>query len=119
MRWDPPAWPSRVIARDVDFHGFSFAKNDRVLLAFTAGNNDPKEFDTPDELVLGRSKNRHLTFSAGPHRCIGSHLARLELRIALSEWFDAVPSFTLDPDLPPQLHLGGVYGLHRLNLLVR
>ena len=119
LRWDPPAWPARVVTDDIEFHGHRFSAGDRVLLAFTAGNADTDEFTDPDELDFERDPNRHLTFSAGPHRCLGSHLARLELRIALTQWFEAMPSFELDPATPPDLHLGGVFGLNRLNLVAR
>jgi cytochrome P450 len=116
LRWDPPAWPARVVGQDTDFHGFPFRQGDRVLLAFTAGDRDAVEFERPEDLRFDRARNRHLAFSAGPHRCIGSHLARLELRIALREWFAAVPSFTLDEERPPELYLGGVFGVRRLHL---
>jgi cytochrome P450 len=55
-------------------------------------------FDRPDEIVLDRAANRHLAFGGGNHRCLGSHLARLELRVAFEEIFRRVPSFSVPED---------------------
>jgi cytochrome P450 len=72
---------------------------ERILLPFGAANRDPDVFDDPDEVVIDRRRNRHLSFGSGAHRCLGSNLARLELRIALEEWLRAMPRFRLaDPD---------------------
>ena len=67
-------------------------------------------------VVVDREVNRHLAFSAGPHRCIGSHLARIELKVALEELLRRIPGFTLDPDRPPKLHHGQVRGFESLHL---
>ena len=81
-------------------------------------NADPAEFPNPEVVDFSRDPNRHLTFSAGPHRCIGSHLARAELRIALQEIHRRLPTYRLDPDDPPERHLGTVNGVHRLSLIL-
>ena len=70
-----------------------------VLLSFPAANRDPKMFPEADRVVLDRKENRHAAFGLGIHRCAGSHLARMELRVALEVFLDAFPVFHLaDPD---------------------
>jgi cytochrome P450 len=69
---------------------------DRILMAFPAANRDPDVFDDPDEVRLDREHNRHVAFGAGIHRCAGSNLARLELRVALQTWLERIPEFTLE-----------------------
>jgi cytochrome P450 len=68
---------------------------DRVLMNFPAANRDPEAFDRPDEVILDRAVNRHLAFGAGIHRCAGSNLARMELRVALETWLERIPEFRL------------------------
>ncbi|HEY3479758.1 MAG TPA: cytochrome P450, partial [Streptomyces sp.] len=72
------------------------AAGGRVLLDLAAANRDPREFGEPEEFDRGRSRNRHLSFGAGPHVCQGQHLARAELRIALSRLLDRLPDLRLD-----------------------
>ena len=69
---------------------------DYVLLPFPAANRDPAQFEDPDTFVIDRQVNRHAAFGLGVHRCAGSHLARMEMRVALEEWLAAFPVFELD-----------------------
>jgi cytochrome P450 len=62
-----------------------------------AANVDDAEFSEPDVLVWDREANRHLAFGGGIHRCLGSHLARLELRVALREWHRRIPDYSIKP----------------------
>jgi cytochrome P450 len=72
--------------------------NERVILPLAAAHRDPAAFEDPNELRLDRKRNRHMAFGGGIHRCVGSHLARTELRIALEEWLKVIPDFELtDP----------------------
>jgi cytochrome P450 len=82
--------------RDVDFHGCPLRAGDIVWLGLASANRDPREFDRPAEFVPDRTVNRHLAFGAGPHRCLGSHLARVELVVVLEEWLARIPEF--EPD---------------------
>ncbi len=71
---------------------------DWILLSFPAANRDPAQFDRAGEVVIDREVNRHAAFGLGIHRCVGSHLARMELRVALGVWLERIPAFTLaDP----------------------
>jgi cytochrome P450 len=72
--------------------------DDWILLSFPAANRDPAQFDRADEVVIDREVNRHAAFGLGIHRCVGSHLARMELRVALEVWLERIPEFGLaDP----------------------
>jgi cytochrome P450 len=86
LRLEPPVISLfRVCTRDVDLHGQHLKKGDAVLVHFGAANHDPDEFEDPDALRFGRTPNRHLAFGGGPHRCIGSNVARLNLRVVFEE----------------------------------
>ena len=73
-------------------------EGDWVLLPFPAANRDPEFFDRADEVIIDREENRHAAFGLGIHRCLGSNLARMELRVAVEEWVKRFPNFELaDP----------------------
>lgn len=109
--------PGRVIKTDHEAYGAHFKAGDRVLLLLPAGDLDPKEFIEPMRFDLNREHKVHMAFNAGPHRCVGSHLARIEMRILYEEWLKRVPPFRLDPDRPPTFHGGHVLGCDSLHLL--
>lgn len=86
--------------------GQTAAAGHHVMVNLGAANVDPSEFDEPLEVRFDRPAYRHLAFGGGVHRCLGSHLARRELRIALREWHRRIPEYTLSPGyevnyLPP------------------
>ncbi|HLI54695.1 MAG TPA: cytochrome P450 [Acidimicrobiales bacterium] len=98
LRAYAPVTMARLVVEDHDFHGCPMRKDDWVLLPFPAANRDPAVFDAPDEVRLDREDNRHAAFGLGIHRCLGSNLARMELRVALEEWMARHPEFELaDP----------------------
>lgn len=98
LRVYAPVSVGRLAREDVELHGRSIAAGERVVLSFGAANRDPEVFEDPDEIRIDRSRNRHLTFGSGGHRCLGSNLARLELRVTLEEWLRVMPEFHLtDP----------------------
>jgi len=99
LRAYAPVTMARLVREDMDFHGCPMKADDWVLLPFPAANRDPGFFDAADEVVIDRAVNRHAAFGLGIHRCAGSHLARMELRVALEVWLEHFPSFELaDPD---------------------
>jgi cytochrome P450 len=65
------------------------------LLLLGAANIDPSEFETPDKVDFDRARNRHIAFGAGAHRCLGSHLARMELRVGMEEWHRRIPNYRI------------------------
>ena len=105
---DPAVWPlaieellrayspvtmAREVTEDVVYAGCPMAAGDKVLMNFPAANRDPEIFEDADTVVLDRALNRHVAFGSGIHRCAGSNLARMELRVALEEWLRRVPEF--------------------------
>ncbi len=98
LRAYAPVTMARLVKQDMTWHGVDMKADDYVLLSFPAANRDPAHFDRADEVVIDREVNRHAAFGLGIHRCVGSHLARMELRVALEVWLERVPDFTLvDP----------------------
>jgi cytochrome P450 len=95
LRFFAPVTVGRLAREDVEAHGRCVPAGDRVILPFAAANRDPQVFQDPDELQVDRRRNRHLAFGSGAHRCLGSNLARLELRITLQEWLKVMPDFRL------------------------
>lgn len=95
LRAYAPVTMARLVAKDHDFHGCPMKVDDWVLLPFPAANLDPEEFADADEVLIDRQENRHAAFGLGIHRCLGSNLARLEMRVALEEFIARFPSFTL------------------------
>jgi cytochrome P450 len=99
LRAYAPVTMARLVAKDCEFHGQQMKEGDWVLLPFPAANRDPAAFDNPGVVRLDRARNRHAAFGVGRHRCLGAHLARMELRVALEEWLACYPDFELtDPD---------------------
>jgi cytochrome P450 len=107
--------PSRKVMRDVEFDGCPMRKGDMVFVPLCGATRDPLAFPDADEFVIDRPANNHIAFGAGPHRCIGSHLARRELRIALEEWHKRIPDYHLVPGQQIDEH-GGMFGLDSLEL---
>jgi cytochrome P450 len=98
LRVYAPVTMARLVTRDVDWHGCPMRADDWILLSFPAANRDPEHFDRSDEVVLDRRNNRHAAFGIGAHRCLGAHLARMELQVALRVWLSRIPDFSLaDP----------------------
>ena len=99
LRAYAPVTMARLVAKDHDFHGCPMKADDWVLLPFPAANRDPAEFPDADEVLVDRLENRHAAFGLGIHRCLGSNLARLEVRVAVEEFLARFPDFELaDPD---------------------
>jgi len=117
MRAYPIVVSGREVTRDVEFHGVQMKKGDVVSLATMLAGRDEREFPNPDVVDFGREKVSHITFAAGPHRCVGSHLARRELRIAVEEWLKRVPPFRIKPGERAVTHGVGVFGVEKLPLV--
>jgi len=98
LRFYSPVTMAREVVDDVEAVGCPMHAGDKVLMSFPAANRDPAHFDDPDRFVIDRQHNRHLAFGKGIHRCLGSNLARMELKVALEEWLARVPTFGIvDP----------------------
>jgi cytochrome P450 len=108
--------PPRRVGKDLEFHGVQMKEGERAMLFLPAADLDPKEYADPTSYRLDR-ESAHIAFNAGPHRCLGSHLARVELQVLYEELLARVPQFRLDPDKPATFHGGHVIGVDSLNLL--
>ena len=98
LRWETPVMgAARLATTDVEIQGFPVGAGENVMALLGAANVDGDEFPRADELVWDREVNRHLAFGGGIHRCLGSHLARLELRVALREWHRRIPDYSIRP----------------------
>ena len=95
LRAYSPVTMARIATEDVEFQGCPIKAGDKVLLNFAAANRDPEAFPQPDVVDFDRAENRHVAFGAGIHRCAGSNLARMELRVAVEEWLRRIPDFRL------------------------
>jgi cytochrome P450 len=93
LRAYAPVTMARVVAEDHVLEGRQLRRGERVLLPFPAANRDPQVFTDPDTVILDRAANRHSAFGLGIHRCLGSNLARLEMRIAVEAFLHRFPSF--------------------------
>jgi cytochrome P450 len=99
LRAYAPVTMARLVTQDMHWHGADMKADDWILLSFPAANRDPAQFDRAGEVIIDREVNRHAAFGLGIHRCLGSHLARMELRVALQAWLARIPEFSLaDPD---------------------
>lgn len=99
LRAYAPVTMARLVRDDYDFHGCPMKADDWVLLPFPAANRDPEFFEQADEFVIDRAANRHAAFGLGIHRCVGSNLARLELKVAIEEFVKRFPRFELAGDV--------------------
>jgi cytochrome P450 len=107
----------RRAARDFECEGAQLKRGERVSLSYPMANLDPAEFADPGRFDLGRENKVHLTFGGGPHRCVGSHLARIELQTLYEEMLARLPEFRLDPDRPVRYRCGPVTGPRELHLI--
>ena len=99
----------RRATRALGFQGEQFDENEIVACPSPAANRDPAHFPRPHELLFERTPNRHIGFGLGPHRCLGIHLARRELRVALKAFHRRLPDYRLHPTKQPEL-FGGMKG---------
>jgi hypothetical protein len=119
LRAYSPVTMARIVTEDVEFSGCPMKQGDKLLLNFPAANRDPAAFERADEVLLDRQQNRHVAFGLGIHRCAGSNLARMELRVALEEWLARIPVFHL-ADGAEVLWAGGqVRGPRKLDVVFR
>ncbi|MGE0384534.1 MAG: cytochrome P450 [Gammaproteobacteria bacterium] len=108
--------PTRRIKADGVFRGVPVRRGDGVLFCLPSVGMDPKNVERPTEIDFKREWKPHLAFGAGPHRCAGSHLARMELRIFLQEWMQRIPTFRIKPGTHPQFRPNMVNGVGSLHL---
>jgi cytochrome P450 len=118
LRAYAPVTMARLVRDDMQWRGADMKADDWILLSFPAANRDPAQFDRAGEVVIDREVNRHAAFGLGIHRCIGSHLARMELRVALEAWLERIPEFSLDDPAAVRWSAGQIRGPRSLPLRI-
>jgi cytochrome P450 len=117
LRWETPVMTIiRVAHADGEIEGCPVHNGDIVLACLGSANTDDAEFDDPDTVAFARNPNRHVAFGGGVHRCLGSHLARQELRVALREWHRRIPDYRLPEGFVPR-YSDGLRSVRNLELL--
>jgi cytochrome P450 len=119
LRAYAPVTMARLVKEDMHWHGADMKADDWILLSFPAANRDPAQFDRAGEVIIDREVNRHAAFGLGIHRCVGSHLARMELRAALEIWLERIPEFTLEDPSAVTWAAGQIRGPRTLPLRIR
>ena len=109
---------ARVVTGDVELHGRTLRRGDRVLMSWGLAGLDPEVFDHPERVDLDRPAVRHLGFGMGPHRCLGMHLARRIIRVALEEWHAVIPDYRITSGSDPVRRYSPIRGLDRLDLTI-
>ena len=97
LRTQPILSSARHLKKDLEWHGVTLKAGDTIQCLNPSGNFDPSRFQDPRRFDPTRKVNRHFTFIAGVHLCLGAPLARRELRIVLEEWFKRIPTFRVKP----------------------
>jgi len=99
LRWETPVMGvARAALVDTELDGCPIAQGDQVMIMLGSANTDEAEFPDADVVRFDREVNRHIAFGGGIHRCLGSHLARMELRVALREWHRRIPEYSVEPE---------------------
>ncbi len=107
LRWETPVMMvPRLVKQDVTIGGEKLGAGTMVSLLIGAADVDDGEFEDADSVDFERERNRHLAFGGGPHRCLGSHLARMELRVAMEEWHRRIPDYAVKPGETPRYSPG-------------
>lgn len=107
MRVSGVSTPERGVTHDLEYRGIPFKKGDRIVFLTQLWGLDDRQIANPYEVDFGREVSQHFAFGAGPHRCIGSHLARLEFRVFLEEWTRTIKTFSVENNMPVKT-AGGV-----------
>jgi cytochrome P450 len=97
----------RKVTRDVEFHGVELKKGDMVYGLVSGANRDPEAYEDAESFVIDRKRNHHMGFANGPHRCLGAHLARREMQLAVEEWLRVIPDFAIADGADLQERGGG------------
>jgi cytochrome P450 len=118
LRWETPVMGIvRVALEDTEIGGCPVKKGDHVQPLLASANCDEAEMPDADEVRFDRESNRHIAFGGGVHRCLGSHLARLELRVALREWHKRFPVYSVKPD-HELVYTGGIRSIEHFPMVL-
>jgi cytochrome P450 len=110
LRWEPPLLTIvRTATRATTVAGVDVPAGAAVIVDLGAANHDAARWDDPARFDITRSRTAHIAFAAGPHTCLGMHLARMETRVVLDRLLDRLPDLRLDPDAPEPVITGGTF----------
>ncbi len=118
LRWHSWVNPARTVRVDCELHGIQLKQGEKIGALAAIADRDPAEYDSPDDVNFHRERDIHWAFGGGPHRCVGSHLARRELGIAIEAWVTRIPDFHVAPEDSGQLRYAtlGMFSLPHLPL---
>lgn len=114
LRIEAAVVPGRRATRDTVLGGQRISKDEKVIMLLCSANRDAAEFDDPTVVDVNRSPNRHLSFGGGAHRCLGSHLARIEMSVAMEAIHARIPDYRFVESDPPVFHSTQVRGCVRM-----
>jgi cytochrome P450 len=117
LRYESLILTGRTVTQEVEFHGCPMHQGDRLLINSVSAGRDEAQFPHAEEVDFERTPNRHLAFAAGPHRCVGSHLARLELQIVHEHIHARIPNYRVKPGAEIHRHASSVAGVDELPLV--
>jgi cytochrome P450 len=106
--------PVRRVAQDTELGGWPLKRDEMVMIFLPGADLDPREFPHPEVFDMKRENNVHIAFGAGPHRCLGSHLARVELQVIYEQMLARLPTFRLDDTKQPKFHAGNIIAIDSL-----
>jgi cytochrome P450 len=109
--------PVRRVAKDTVFGGWTMKQDERLMIFLPGADLDSREFEQPEKFDISRESKTHIAFGAGPHRCLGSHLARIELQVIYEQMLARLPEFRLDETRPARFHAGNIIAIDSLWLL--
>jgi len=106
----------RTVRAPVEVAGVALSTGDRIALNYAAASRDPEVCANPQRFDVHRKEVVHTAFGVGPHRCIGEHLARLEIRVAVQEFLQRIPDYMIKPGTEPQFESGQLRTMKNLYL---
>jgi cytochrome P450 len=118
IRYEPVLTTARLVTEEVELAGVTMRPGDKVLMSWGMAGRDPEAHERADECWPDRPAHRTLAFGVGPHRCLGMHLARRIINVAMQEWHAQIPRYRLDPASPPISYYSPVRGVMTLPLLI-
>jgi cytochrome P450 len=118
LRWHSWVNPARTVREDCELHGIKLKRGEKIGALAAVADRDPDVYEDPDGVNVHRDRNFHWAFGGGPHRCVGSHLARREIAIAIEAWVTRIPDFHVPPEECPSIRYAtlGMFSLPHLPL---
>ena len=107
----------RTCMKDAEIAGTPIKQGDFVMVVYSAASRDPRVVENPARVDITRKSIVHSTFGVGPHRCVGSNLARIQLKATLEEWLKRISEFSVKPGTSPIYSTAFMRSMHKLELV--